>query len=128
MTFSISSVMTISIYVLNLLFALIVIFVSRKTASSTWAWLFVLLFLHAKMMVIDDEIVTIDTTNIDVRSFSLNFEINAILFDENFAMKCRQVFEQDLRDSFEMTPELFAQRPLWTKIRESFSRLLSPIL
>ncbi|MER2106935.1 MAG: phospholipase D-like domain-containing protein [Solibacillus sp.] len=85
-------------------------------------------FLHAKMMVVDDELVTIGTTNIDVRSFSLNFEINAIIFDEDFAIQCRQAFEKDQQESFEMTLERYAARPLWTKVREAVSKLLSPIL
>lgn len=80
------------------------------------------------MMVVDDELVTIGTTNIDVRSFSLNFEINAIIFDEDFAIQCRQAFEKDQQESFEMTPERYAARPLWTKVREAVSKLLSPIL
>lgn len=85
-------------------------------------------FLHAKMMVVDDEICTIGTTNIDVRSFSLNFEINAIIYDEDIAKQCRELFEQDLSNSFEVTSEMYAQRNLWTRIRESVSRLLAPIL
>ncbi|MEG0439481.1 MAG: cardiolipin synthase [Solibacillus sp.] len=85
-------------------------------------------FLHAKMMVIDDEITMIGTANIDVRSFSLNFEINAILFDEALTIKCRTLFEQDQQNSFEMTPALYEQRSNWTKVREAVSRLISPIL
>ncbi|OCS84709.1 hypothetical protein [Caryophanon tenue] len=65
---------------------------------------------------------------IDVRSFSLNFEINAILFDENFAIQCRQLFEHNISLSREITHDIYANRPLWTKIREAFSRLLSPLL
>lgn len=85
-------------------------------------------FLHAKMLVIDDEVATIGTANIDVRSFSLNFEINAILYDEALAIKCRELFETDIKDSFELTIEKYEHRKTWTKIRESVSRLLSPIL
>ncbi|MGN7477396.1 cardiolipin synthase [Solibacillus silvestris] len=85
-------------------------------------------FLHAKMLVIDDEVATIGTANIDVRSFSLNFEINAIVYDEKIAVNCRKLFEVDEKDSFELTKELYEQRNTWTKIRESVSRLLSPIL
>ncbi|MEG0470984.1 MAG: cardiolipin synthase [Solibacillus sp.] len=85
-------------------------------------------FLHAKMMVIDDEISTIGTANIDVRSFSLNFEINAILFDEEFAKKCRILFEKDQQNSFEMTSDRYENRDNWTKVREAVSRLISPIL
>lgn len=85
-------------------------------------------FLHAKMLVIDDEVATVGTTNIDVRSFSLNFEINAIVFDADFATACRKLFEEDERNSFEMTKERYTNRTTWTKAREAISRLLSPIL
>lgn len=85
-------------------------------------------FLHTKMMVIDDEICTIDTTNLDVRSFSLNFEINAIVFDEEVAKKCRAVYLEDEQNSFEMTKDMYEERPKWTKVREGVSRLLAPIL
>src|SRR5699024_3263139 len=85
-------------------------------------------FLHAKMMVIDDEVCTIGTTNLDVRSFSLNFEINAIIYDQDVAIECRIQFEQDLEDSFEVTKEMYENRGLWTKVRESTSRLIAPIL
>lgn len=85
-------------------------------------------FLHGKMMVVDDELVTIGTTNIDVRSFSLNFEINAILFDKDFAVQCRQLFEHNISLSREITNDIYEKRPLWTKIREAFSRLLAPLL
>ncbi|MEG0386678.1 MAG: cardiolipin synthase, partial [Solibacillus sp.] len=65
---------------------------------------------------------------IDVRSFSLNFEINAILFDEEFAKKCRILFEKDQQNSFEMTSDRYENRDNWTKVREAVSRLISPIL
>ncbi|OUZ39448.1 cardiolipin synthase [Solibacillus kalamii] len=85
-------------------------------------------FLHAKMIVIDDEVATIGTANIDVRSFSLNFEINAILYDADLAIQCRKLFEADIEESFELTKEQYDERKTWTKVRESVSRLLSPIL
>ena len=85
-------------------------------------------FIHAKMLLIDDEIVSIGTANIDVRSFSLNFEITALIFEEEFTKKCRALFEHDQEDSFEITEEIYENRPIWTKIREAFSRLISPIL
>lgn len=85
-------------------------------------------FLHAKMIVIDDEVATIGTANIDVRSFSLNFEINAVMFDADIAKQCRALFEADEKVSFEMTEERYENRSNWTKLREAVSRLLSPIL
>ncbi|MER2127415.1 phospholipase D-like domain-containing protein [Solibacillus sp.] len=79
-------------------------------------------------MVIDDEVATIGTTNIVVRSFSLNFEINALVYVEAIAIECRKLFELDQEGSFEITPELYEQRGKWTKVREAVSRLISPIL
>lgn len=85
-------------------------------------------FLHTKMMVIDDEICTVGTTNLDVRSFSLNFELNGIFFDEAMAIACRDLYLEDEANSFEMTRALYKERPKWTRVREGFSRLIAPIL
>lgn len=85
-------------------------------------------FLHTKMMVIDDEICTIGTTNLDIRSFSLNFELNGIFFDREMAITCRELYLEDEGHSFEMTKERYAKRRKWTKVREGFSRLIAPIL
>lgn len=67
-------------------------------------------------MVIDDEVATIGTTNIDVRSFSLNFEINALVYVEAIAIECRKLFELDQEGR---TPELYEQRGKWTNVREA---------
>ena len=42
-------------------------------------------FIHSKMCLIDDEIVSVGTANMDFRSFELNFEVNAFVYDENLA-------------------------------------------
>ena len=52
-------------------------------------------FLHAKTLVIDDEIATVGTTNLDARSFRLNFEVNALIFDERVALELVSLFETD---------------------------------
>ena len=79
-------------------------------------------------MVIDDEICTIGSTNLDVRSFSLNFELNGIFFDRDLAITCRELYLEDEGDSFEMTKARYTNRRKWTKVREEFSRLIAPIL
>ncbi|MCS4487048.1 cardiolipin synthase [Staphylococcus americanisciuri] len=85
-------------------------------------------FLHAKTMTIDDEITSVGTTNMDNRSFSLNFEVNAFIYNEDFAQLVRQSFEKDLKVCSELTPERYEQRGLWIKFKEAISQLLSPIL
>lgn len=85
-------------------------------------------FLHAKTMTIDDEITSVGTTNMDHRSFTLNFEVNAFIYNEDFAKKVRQSFEKDLKVCSELTQERYEQRGLWIKFKEAISQLLSPIL
>jgi len=85
-------------------------------------------FLHTKMIVVDDEASTVGTANIDVRSFKLNFEVNAFIYDRETSRQLAELFEQDMLLSTELTLELYEQRTRAIKMKESFSRLLSPIL
>ena len=85
-------------------------------------------FIHAKMIVVDDEAASVGTANIDNRSFKLNFEVNAFIYDIDVSHSLSEIFERDMLDSYELTKALYAQRSLWIKFKESVSRLLSPIL
>lgn len=85
-------------------------------------------FLHSKTLVIDDEVASVGTTNMDHRSFTLNFEINAFIYDTHIAKDLRLAFEKDLEVSYRLTKEIYQQRSLWIKFKEGISRLLSPIL
>ncbi|KAA1039231.1 cardiolipin synthase [Macrococcus equipercicus] len=85
-------------------------------------------FLHAKTIVIDDEIASVGTANMDVRSFDLNFEVNAFIYDRELAVKVRKTFEEDIKVSSELTEEIYSQRTPWIKIKEAVARLISPIL
>lgn len=85
-------------------------------------------FIHAKMIVVDDEAASIGTANIDNRSFSLNFEVNAFIYDSCIARTLSDIFEKDMEDSYELTLEMYQQRSVLIKFKESVSRLLAPIL
>ncbi|KIL52387.1 phospholipase D [Jeotgalibacillus alimentarius] len=85
-------------------------------------------FIHAKTLVTDDEAASVGTANIDLRSFSLNFEVNAFLYHQETATSLAMIFEDDMKDSTELTPEIYQQRSNLIKFKESISRLLSPIL
>ncbi|MDQ0255143.1 cardiolipin synthase [Evansella vedderi] len=85
-------------------------------------------FLHAKTIVIDRELNCVGTANIDIRSFKLNFEVNAFIYDQRNSEKLAVSFEKDMEDSTELTTELYNQRSRWIRFKESISRLLSPIL
>lgn len=85
-------------------------------------------FIHAKMIVIDDEASSVGTANLDVRSFSLNFEVNAFIYDKLVSHDLAEIFEKDLLDCDELTLEMYNHRSTKIKFKESISRLLSPIL
>lgn len=85
-------------------------------------------FLHAKTVIVDEEISSVGTANIDIRSFKLNFEINAFVYDKTVASSLTYFFKEDLKKCKKMTTERYNERSLIIKIKESIARLLSPIL
>ena len=86
-------------------------------------------FLHAKTLVVDGEVGTVGSTNFDNRSFRLNFETNAFVFDSDFAKKMEEAFENDLTNyGHELTYEAYKKRSVVIKFKEAISRLLSDIL
>ena len=85
-------------------------------------------FLHSKLMVSDDQLATIGSTNMDFRSFEHNFEVNAFIYDTEFALQMREVFLQDQRDCEQLHLKHWQKRPSSRKMLESFVRLLSPLL
>ena len=85
-------------------------------------------FLHAKTVVSDDKIATIGTTNIDIRSFSLHFELNAFFYSEKIAEKCRDIFINDLSDTHPLTYKEYLSRPKMIRFKEGLFRLFSPLM
>ena len=85
-------------------------------------------FLHAKTVVIDDEICSIGTANMDTRSFELNFEVNAFIYSEEISKKQKAEFEKDILKSEELTLEKYKSRSTTVKVKEALSRLFSDVL
>ncbi|USG68543.1 cardiolipin synthase [Brevibacillus ruminantium] len=85
-------------------------------------------FLHAKSIVVDGQIASVGTANLDIRSFKINFETNAFLFDSATAERLERIFMDDLKECHEVTREEYENRPLKARLQESLTRLLSPIL
>jgi len=85
-------------------------------------------FLHSKTIVIDDKLFTVGSTNMDFRSFEQNFEVNALVFDPEIAVKMRKIFEQDLADSVRVNAGTWRKRPVKVRLKESIARLFSPLL
>ena len=85
-------------------------------------------FLHAKTVVIDDEICSIGTANMDTRSFELNFEVNAFIYSEIIAKEQKGEFEKDILKCEELTLEKYKNRSRGVKVKEAISRLFSDVL
>ena len=85
-------------------------------------------FLHAKVMVCDGEVVSCGSANFDNRSFLLNFEANAIVYDSDIAHHMEDIFERDMEKCHELTRDLYENRGVIIKVKEAISRLLSDLL
>jgi len=79
--------------------------------------------LHAKTAVIDGGWSTIGSANIDRRSFIHNYELNVVVMDPAFGAAMESAFNEDLRDSKEVTLERWRHRPWSDRIKEWMSRL-----
>ena len=85
-------------------------------------------FLHSKLIIADGEVFSCGSANFDRRSFSLNFEANAFVYDAEEAERMERIFERDMLDCHELTRKLYESRSPWIKFKESISRLLSDLL
>lgn len=85
-------------------------------------------FIHAKTIVADGKVCTVGTANMDMRSYSLNFEVNAFIYDDRVANNLETQFFKDIEDCKVMTKEEYDKRSITLRIRESIIRLISPIL
>lgn len=85
-------------------------------------------FVHAKTMVTDGKLSIIGTANMDYRSFELNFEVNAIIYDIPFAEKMRKVFFEDLKDAKKLNEKRWYKRHVLYQLAERIARLFSPAL
>ena len=85
-------------------------------------------FLHAKGLIVDEKVFCYGTANMDIRSFALNFEVNAVVYDEKKAQEMTAIFREDLKYCKQITRDVYTARNLWVRIKEQVSRLLSPLL
>jgi len=85
-------------------------------------------FLHSKMIVMDGKVSSLGTSNTDIRSFILDFEINAFVYDTNFSQKCFEIFTNDMKICTLVTKDGYNSRGIPIKLKEGLCRLFSPLL
>lgn len=85
-------------------------------------------FTHSKLMIVDDVFSSVGTANMDIRSFSQDFEVNALIYDEALTLSLKKDYLFDLEVSLELRLEDWLNRPVKDKITESVARIFSPLL
>lgn len=85
-------------------------------------------FMHSKIVIVDGELASIGTSNMDMRSFHLNFEVNAFLYRTISTQKLVAEYLSDLEYSKQLEYQTFQQRHFGFRLLESTARLLSPLL
>ncbi|SIT77522.1 cardiolipin synthase [Pontibacter indicus] len=85
-------------------------------------------FVHAKTLVVDNTLSMVGTANMDYRSFDLNFEVNAVVYDTVFAGELREAFFQDLEHAVLLDAAEWKARPVYRQLIEKVFKLISPLL
>jgi len=85
-------------------------------------------FIHAKTLVADGNLSIIGTANMDYRSFELNFEVNVLVYDREFAEKLRDVFFKDIASAEKIDKDEWCNRPAYKQLPERIARLFSHVL
>lgn len=85
-------------------------------------------FIHSKTIVSDDYLSVIGSANMDYRSLELNYEINAYIFNEQTAVRNRDIFLKDLEECEEITLERWCKRPWYLKLGQAVIKLFAPLL
>ncbi|MCT4592837.1 MAG: cardiolipin synthase [Anaeromicrobium sp.] len=85
-------------------------------------------FIHAKIMLVDGIAASVGTANLDIRSFRLNFEVNAFIYDEELVSRMEKDFKEDMEHSKEIILEEHKNRNILSRLKESTGKLFSPLL
>ena len=85
-------------------------------------------FIHSKFIIIDDQIVTVGSTNMDIRSFELNHELNLIIYDEKICKNFLSIFNKNIQNSILADKNFFENIPKYQIFYENISRLFSSLL
>jgi cardiolipin synthase len=85
-------------------------------------------FLHAKLLTIDDDLALIGSTNMDIRSFALNAEINVLIYDRQLVERLKEVQDDYFKNSDELTLADWQKRSVLQKVVQNTARLMDSFL
>jgi cardiolipin synthase len=85
-------------------------------------------YFHAKTVCVDSKICSVGSANMDIRSFSINYETNLVMYDEAVTRRLEEDFERDIDSCTEFSMSIYDAQPLRTRLLDSVMRLGSPLL
>jgi cardiolipin synthase len=85
-------------------------------------------FMHQKVILVDDDLSSVGTINLDNRSLFINFEITALMVGADFASQVSTMLTEDFKNSNKVKLEEYVNQPYWFKLVARLSRLLAPLL
>ena len=103
-------------------------YLNQVVANGGQAFLYEEGFLHAKTIVVDGKYVSTGTANFDIRSFKLNFEIAAFIYDHRIGNTFQKLFLADMERAMPYTQKVIKAKTRPKQLSEELSRLLAPIL
>ncbi|KAB2866238.1 MAG: cardiolipin synthase, partial [Bacteroidales bacterium] len=102
-------------------------FVSELLDAGIKVYLFQNGFDHSKLIMIDSAFSSVGSANMDIRSFEDNFEVAAIIYDEQITKNLESSFMDKLIQCQIITTENWSKRPLKHSYKEAMARLISPL-
>lgn len=85
-------------------------------------------YLHAKTVVVDGEVASVGSGNWDIRSFSINYELNALVYDPGVCAELETAFEADRAHCRRFDVDAYRRTPRFRRFRDSVARLVSPLM
>lgn len=85
-------------------------------------------YFHSKTICVDSQVCSIGSANMDIRSFTINYETNLVIHDPAKARELEADFLQDVEQCLEFSPEAYDRLHWWTRLEDSMMRLCSPLL
>jgi len=85
-------------------------------------------YFHPKTVCVDSKVCSIGSANMDIRSFSINYETNIVVYDESITRELEADFERDMQTCVDFSVSTYDRQPLGTRLLDSVMRLSSPLL
>jgi cardiolipin synthase len=85
-------------------------------------------FIHAKTMTVDDKISLVGSFNTDIRSFYINYEASALVYDKELTYELNNQFDEDIANSTKLNYDSWKNRSITNRLLDSICRLITPLL